>query len=127
MHEIFQPVGKILKEYFGFNAARIRCLLLLIEAMVKAKTVNLSALSHHFYGTAELESHYRRCRRFVAEVLFDAGARARFIVACSPLKHEKKWTLILDRTNWKFGKKHINILFLAVAHHRIAIPLFGHS
>lgn len=36
-----------------------------------------------------------------------------------------KYLLILDRTNWKWGKTLINILMLSVAYHGIAIPLFG--
>ncbi|HBK70595.1 MAG TPA: IS4 family transposase [Flavobacteriaceae bacterium] len=35
-----------------------------------------------------------------------------------------KWTLTMDRTNWKIGKVNINILYLAVAYKSIAIPLF---
>jgi hypothetical protein len=33
--------------------------------------------------------------------------------------------LCMDRTNWKFGKKYINILYLAVSFNGIAVPLFG--
>lgn len=35
-----------------------------------------------------------------------------------------KHYLILDRTNWKLGSQHINVLMLSVAHDGIAIPLF---
>ena len=34
-----------------------------------------------------------------------------------------KWKLTMDRTNWKFGEKHINILMLAVVYKGRAIPL----
>ena len=36
---------------------------------------------------------------------------------------DEKWVIILDRTNWKFGKKHINILMLALAYKGMAIPI----
>ena len=36
----------------------------------------------------------------------------------------KPWHLALDRTNWKFGRCHINILMLAIIHQKICIPLF---
>ncbi len=32
-------------------------------------------------------------------------------------------TLILDRTNWQFGTKNINILMLGVSYKDVAIPL----
>jgi hypothetical protein len=34
------------------------------------------------------------------------------------------WKLALDRTHWKFGKVHINILVLGVIHEKLCIPLF---
>jgi hypothetical protein len=36
----------------------------------------------------------------------------------------KPWHLALDRTNWKFGRCHINILMLGIIHEKICIPLF---
>lgn len=126
MQEVFQPVGKIIKKTFGFNKARIACLLMLIETLIRIQTVNLSVLSNHFYGEAKRESHYRRIRRFVAEVVFDWRKLAPFLVSMSPLMQMDKWTLIFDRTNWKLGKEHRNILYLSVAYKGLSIPLFGH-
>jgi transposase len=37
---------------------------------------------------------------------------------------DEKCVLIMDRTNWKWGKKTINILMLSIEHFGIAIPLF---
>ena len=37
---------------------------------------------------------------------------------------EEKYLLILDRTNWKWGKTPINILMLSIAYKGIGIPLF---
>jgi len=36
---------------------------------------------------------------------------------------KEKWILIMDRTNWKFGKVDINFLVLSVAYKGIAIPI----
>lgn len=38
--------------------------------------------------------------------------------------YEGKHYLILDRTNWQWGKRDINILFLCIAYKKIAIPIF---
>lgn len=37
---------------------------------------------------------------------------------------EKPWTLVLDRTNWDFGKTPINILMVSVMYRGLGIPLF---
>ncbi len=52
-------------------------------------------------------------------------ARDKVILAklLSSFIEDKKWILIMDRTNWKFGKVHINILMLAVAHKGMSIPI----
>ncbi len=36
---------------------------------------------------------------------------------------KERWVLAIDRTNWKFGKVHINILMLSVAYKGMAIPI----
>ena len=100
-------------------------MLLLIDALIRRRTVNLSALSSSMDGIAAIDSHYMRLWRFMKEVVFDYAPLARLLAAMMGLCEITQWTLILDRTNWKFGKVHINILYLAVARHSIAIPLFS--
>jgi len=41
----------------------------------------------------------------------------------SLLPNKQNLTLVLDRTNWKFGTKNINILMLGVAYKNVAFPL----
>ncbi len=69
-----------------------------------------------------MNSNYRRLQRFFAEVRFDYDAIACFIVRFMGIE-SGPWMLALDRTNWKFGKKHINILMLAICHKGVAVPL----
>lgn len=38
-------------------------------------------------------------------------------------KPKKGWVLSMDRTNWKFGKTHINILTVGVVINKVAIPI----
>jgi hypothetical protein len=35
---------------------------------------------------------------------------------------EGPWYLTLDRTNWQFGRCHINVLMLGIAHRGVAVP-----
>ena len=39
------------------------------------------------------------------------------------LPKKEKLTLVLDRTNWGFGTKNINILMLGVSYKNVAFPL----
>lgn len=127
MSSPFQPFFTVLHKHLDFNRSRIHCFLLLIEGLIKSRTVNLAVLASGMAGSAAVESHYMRLRRFMKEVVFDYAPLARLLVAIMGLSEVSRWTLILDRTNWKFGKIHINILYLAVAHNSIAIPLFSLS
>jgi hypothetical protein len=67
-----------------------------------------------------LPSFFRRLQRFFAGVRFDYDAIACFIVRFMGIE-SGPWMLALDRTNWKFGKKHINILMLAICHKGVAV------
>jgi hypothetical protein len=125
MSNPFQPFFNLLHEHLDFNRSRIQCLLMLIEGLVTSRTVNLAMLSGGMRGLAQVDSHYMRLRRFMKEVWFDYAPLARLLAAIMGLHEVPRWTLILDRTNWKFGKVHINILYLAVAYGTIAIPLFS--
>ena len=66
---------------------------------------------------------HRRFERFFQYVRLDDGCVARLLVHIMGLSG-KPWHLALDRTNWKFGRCHINILMLGIIHEKICIPLF---
>jgi hypothetical protein len=125
MPDTFQPLATILQAAFKFNLSRIKCLVLLIEGLLSSRTVNLATLSASMCGNAKVASHYKRLQRFLREVVFDWKSTARLLASLLPINDESKWTLTMDRTNWKLGKAHINILYLAVTYKNVAIPLFG--
>jgi len=52
----------------------------------------------------------------------DYDEYARFVV--SQLKKDEQYYLVIDRTNWKFGKTNINILMLGIIYKKNAIPLY---
>jgi len=124
MSNPFQPFMTLVENHFDFNLARIKCLVAMIEGMLQCRSVNLALIAGRMAGSATVDSHYMRLRRFMREVAFDYGVVARLLAGLMGLMQEKQWTLILDRTNWKFGRIHINILYLAVARGSVAVPLF---
>ena len=66
---------------------------------------------------------HRRFERFFQHVRLDEAALARLLVEIMGLSG-RPWHLALDRTNWKFGRAHVNILMLGIVHGKVCIPLF---
>jgi hypothetical protein len=103
----------LLKSTFGLHAARAVFLIWMIEALIKARTVNLSKLALLIPLKVKLSSIYRRLQRFVQQVSLPEEKLALFIQNFVFDDPNHKHTLVLDRTNWKFGKTHLNFLCLS--------------
>ncbi len=120
----FQPLTAFLQNHLTPNLARAKCLHAFIVALIQTKSINLVMLSNAFMSTALCESSYKRLKRFLCEIAFDPRSFARTIADIMELERSEKWSLAFDRTNWKFGKQHINILYLAVCYKGMSVPLF---
>lgn len=112
----------ILSYFLKWNKARVNCLTQILQALLQNRTVNLTQIAAGFQTDAKEESCYRRVRRFFTLFSFDLSAIVSIVVKLFPL--EGKWLLILDRTNWKWGKTPINILMLSIAYKGIGLPIF---
>jgi len=90
-------------------------------AMLSARTPNLSVLASERPGAVLTSSTYRRLQRFFQFAAL-AQDRAAPVVA-GLLQLDGPLTLVLDRTNWKVGRREINLLVLAVTtrRHRVAL------
>lgn len=115
----------ILGQYFNWNKSRLTVLTNLLLGLFIVKTVNLSELATVLHSKAKVDSNFKRLQRFFnwltslnsyQEIVTD------LVIVVLDLKN-KKSDLALDRTDWKFGKKHINILTLGVNFKGISIPL----
>lgn len=115
-------LSKILNQYFNFHKSRCDCLAQLVIAMITVKTVNFTHLATAFISKSFPESCYKRIQRFFRFLKFDPFAVASMVIILFGLKN-KKLSLALDRTNWKFGKLDINILMLTVAYRGIGLSL----
>jgi hypothetical protein len=113
---------KTLSHFLDWNKARIFCLSQILHALFQVRTVNLTQIAEAFQTSAKETSVYRRIQRFFKEFSFD---KTFIIILVSKLfLLGEKCVLIMDRTNWKWGKSHINILTLSVEHFGIGIPIF---
>lgn len=109
------PLGKDRRETLAF----------LTVGMLSARTANLSVLATERPGPTLVSSTYRRLQRFFqfAEPGEDwaapvvAGLLGLDGAADGPL------TLVIDRTNWKVGRREVNLLVLAVVTRRHRVGL----
>ena len=115
-------LSDILHDYFPWNKARLSCFASMLVALFAVRTVNLSQIASALAGEAKESSRYRRVQRFFGEFEFDYHRIAAFIFRLFCFE-QGQWYLTMDRTNWQWGKKNINILMLAVAYKGIAVPI----
>lgn len=112
-----------LKQHFGFHLSRTECLTYCMFSLIELKSVSLSILAQKI-PSPKTCSAYKRLQRFIKQISFPPGKLAYLILAFARIEKTKSLRLIFDRTNWKLGSKHINVLFLSVACERLAIPIF---
>lgn len=79
------------------------------------------SLANVFDSYANAESSLRRIQRFMADFDLPMQLISGFIFRI--LREKRNLVLVLDRTNWKFGKANINILMLGICYKNIAIPM----
>ena len=107
------------------NLARVRALSMMVLALLEARDIRLSVMSRYFNLTdAKPDSSFKRMQRFIKQVSLPFNQLASLILAVLGFSENSQLTLIFDRTNWKFGKVHINFLFLAVVHEGVSVPIF---
>jgi hypothetical protein len=113
----------VLQSHFKgeLNLARVKLISLFITALCKIKTINYDRLASGFDTKVDKKSSYRRIQRFMKE--FDFPMRTVSTLIFNLLPVNNNLVLVLDRTNWKFGAKNINILMLGVSYKNVAFPL----
>ncbi len=112
-----------LEGHISLWRTRRETLVWLVALIIQTGTVSLWRLAGHVDTRAKTLSVHRRFERFFQHVRLDDASIARLIVHIMGLSG-KPWHLSLDRTNWKFGRSHINILMLGIVHEKVCIPLF---
>jgi len=112
-----------LKGHIFLWRTRRETLVWLVMLIIQTGTVSIWRLAGYVDTRAQTLSVHRRLERFFQHVHLDDACVARLIVHIMGLSG-KPWHLALDRTNWKFGRCHINILMLGIVHEKVCIPLF---
>lgn len=116
----FNELDLILNKYLKWNKSHVKCFTLIMLALIVKQTCNLSSASKALPIKCLPQSFYRRMQRFFAGQYFDYRQISQLIFNMFSFD---KVQLTLDRTNWKWGKRNINILMLAIVYRGIAIPI----
>ena len=107
----FNELHLILNKYLKWNKSRVKCFTLIMLALIVKQTCNLSSASKALPITCLPQSFYRRMQRFFAGQYFDYRQISQLIFNMFSFDQVQ---LTLDRTNWKWGKRNINILIRSI-------------
>ncbi len=113
--------GRLINE-LSWNKARLGCLSILLVSILHNRTVNLVKLAAEATDDVEEASLYRRFQNFFLKFAMPIDDIGRLVLA-KLSKPKEGWVLSMDRTNWKFGRTHINILVIGVVTDKVAIPI----
>jgi hypothetical protein len=115
-------LSTIIGKHFLVSKATIKLMTEFVFALIKVRDVNLTGIALAICGDSQIESSYRKLQRFFANVEICYISLAKLIIKLAKLEG-RKWVLILDRTNWKFGTLDINILVLTIDCFGVGVPI----
>ena len=115
-------LSTIIGEHFLVSNAIIKLMTEFVLALIKVRDVNLTSIAIAICSQCKVESGYRKLQRFFANIEICHVCLAKLIIKLAKLENDK-WVLVLDRTNWKFGKLDINILVLSIDCFGIGVPI----
>lgn len=112
----------ILSGFLFWNKARLDCFVGMLISLFVVRTINLREIAVGFNSLAEIESRYKRIKRFFAEFEVNSAIIGKWIIKLFGFEN-KNYYLTIDRTNWFWGKSKINILMIGIAYEGLAIPI----
>lgn len=118
----FNELRLTLQLYFHWKNSYLSLLSSFIPALIVSATVNLYKISALIQLDIKRESRYRRLQNFFKNFKMNIDEYAMFVISQLPKK--ERFYLVMDRTNWKFGKKAINILMLGIIYKNMCFPLY---
>jgi Transposase DDE domain len=130
---VITALADLLRRHVDLSKSRRETMALLTVGMIGARTVNLVHVADE-RGSDRVDpaSTYRRLQRFFQHVRLPGDWAAPMIARLAG--GAQKRTLVMDRTNWKIGEAHVNILVLAIRTRHSQVPLMwtvlgraGHS
>lgn len=120
-HRTITALEGFLRPHVDLGKSRLETLCLLLVGMVSARTVNLGHIACERPGSALTASTYRRLQRFFQHVRL--GPDWTLPLVAGLLGPGRRWTLVLNRTQWSIGTREVNYLVLAVVTRQFRVPV----
>ena len=111
----------ILQAHLHWHRARLFTLCALVVGLLRMRTVSLPTLAKVLHPKRSAETNYRRLQRFFALFRFDFEEVAALLLALRV--SSDPIVLVIDRTEWHFGKRTINLFVLGYIEAGITVPL----
>jgi hypothetical protein len=102
-----------------WDIRRQRFVIAFVLALIAVRTVNLTQIAVHMNGSKS-KLMYRTIQRFFQSFRPNSHSFLKFLLSLLP---DEPLTLVMDRTNWDYGKIHINYLVIGVLYQSTVIPL----
>jgi len=118
--EDVSSLAKELKAHLPWHQARIVFLAQFILALLRCRTCHFYRVAENFQTRSQAESSYRRIKRFFNGYTYCYEQLGQLILHWLNLN---SYTLCMDRTNWEFGRQHINYLVVSIAWQGASIPI----
>ena len=119
MEEVSSLAAKI-KAHLPLHQARINFIAQFVLSLIRARSTNLYRVAEEFQAKADAESSYRRIKRFFADYEYSYEQLGLFILSCLDMD---RYTLCMDRTNWKHGSRDVNYLVISISWQGASIPI----
>ena len=120
--ESLAPLTQAIRNHFSWHEARIACLVQMIGGIFLCQSVNTYRLAGRLRGEVQFASKAQRIRRLLAKQAFDWTAVGKLLLHLSKAS-ASTLTVLVDRTNWDFGKCSINFLVISVVVGKLAVPI----
>lgn len=105
----------------SWHRARLKFIARYVGSLLKLTTTNGKKLALALNPQVQSSSNYRRIQRFMSGFAFDFLAFGRFLLRLLPQK--SGFVVVMDRTEWHFGSKPVNVLMVGFAYKGIAFPV----
>ena len=120
-HPAIRALAEGLRPHLELSKSRVETLCLLVVGMISARTVNLGHIACERSGRALTASTHSRLQRFSQHVRLGPDWTLPLVAAM--IGPGRRWTLVLDGTQWSIGKREVNYLVLAVVTRHFRAPL----
>jgi len=115
-------LANVLSEHLSsWNRARLKFMARYVSSLLQLTTTNGSELALMLNSEVKDASNHRRIQRFMSGYDFDFDHFGSFLLSLLPQASD--FIVVMDRTEWHFGAKPVNVLMIGVAYKGIAFPV----